>query len=219
MRNKNNYNKWIYDNIKSCIGKNVLEIGAGLGSMTEYLVRKSKVVSTDISKKHITFLKNRFAKNRGYDAKLVDISKSTSGLNARYFDTVVCINVLEHIKEDIKCLKNAYGLLPARGKIVLVLPAFPYAFGTIDVSDNHYRRYNKKILIQLKKIGFRIVKARYMNFPGLIGWIWHGKILKLKVHKEGDLDLFNKLVPLFFFFEKIFFFLPGLSLIVVGEKK
>ncbi|MCK5260227.1 MAG: class I SAM-dependent methyltransferase [Candidatus Omnitrophica bacterium] len=218
MKNVDNYNKWIYDNIKKHLGKNILEVGGGMGAMTGFLIRDRAVVSTDVSKKHIETLKKRFS-GKGYKAQLIDLSETTDSIEGHGFDTAVCINVLEHIGDDMNCLKNMYKLLNDNGKIVLVLPAFPFAFGTIDKSDNHYRRYDKKIIPKLEKIGFKIIKSKYMNLPGLIGWIWHGKILKLQVHKQGDLSLFDKLVPLFAFCERVVPFLPGLSLIVIAEKK
>lgn len=219
MSKLDKYNNWIYDNVKEFLGERILEVGGGVGNFTEFILKKQLIISTDINEKHIITLNNKFKANKNFQAILIDVSKDISKIKEYKFDTAISINVLEHIKDDMYALKNMHKLLNKNGKMVLVLPAFQFAFGTIDKSDNHYRRYNKNIIPKIEKIGFKIIKNRYMNLPGLVGWIWHGKILKLKIHKEGDLIIFNKLIPLFSFFEKIFPFLPGLSLIIIGEKK
>jgi len=218
MSNARMYHAWIYDNIKRYLGNDVLEIGAGVGNMTEFLLDGREVLATDISDTNLSALKERFKDNNRLKVSNADISRGIASLNSRSFNTIVCINVLEHIEDDIGCLENLRSLLSPEGKLVLVLPAFKFAYGTIDKADEHYRRYDKGILAQLSRIGFRTVKARYMNLPGLFGWIWHGIILKLDIHHASDLDLFDKLVPVFSAVEKLFPFLPGLSLIVVCEK-
>jgi SAM-dependent methyltransferase len=218
MAETDRYHEWIFNNIRSGIGKRVLEVGGGVGTITEFLLPNRFVVSTEISKRNLSLLKKKFKKNKNFEGIYLDLAATTGDLKKYKFDTVLIVNVLEHIPDDIKCLKNAYKLLPKGGKLILVLPAFNFAFGTIDVADNHFRRYNKKIIPALEKIGFRVKKAKYMNTVGLLGWLWHGRVLRLKEHIEGDIKRFNALVPTLERMERIIPFMPGLSLVVIAEK-
>lgn len=215
-----NYNKWIFGNLAPYMGQRILEIGGGIGNMTRLFINKKLVVSTDITDHNIQKLEARFRKKKNFFAVKTDISKTTKDLKKFSFDTVVCINVLEHIKSDHRALKNMHSLLGKDGRLLLMLPAFSSLYGTIDRSDCHYRRYDKKhALKKINKAGFRIIKSFYMNLPGFFGWYYHGKILKTKLHPEGDISLFDRLVPVFSFLEMIIRPPFGLSLIVIAKKK
>lgn len=218
MQNTSRYHRWIYNNIKGFLSREILEVGGGLGSMTKFLVGHSRnVTSTDIDKKYVNDLNKRFKYFKDFKAIQKDISITTRDFGK--FNTCLFINVLEHIADDEQALENAYKLLDTGGSVVLVCPAHKWLFGPVDKVDGHYRRYSKKELKEkLESSGFKVKKLKYMNFPGMVGWFYHNKILKLEVHKAGDLKLFNKLTPLFEFVEK---FIPiiGLSIIAVGEKQ
>lgn len=221
MSNATNYNRWLFRNLRKYVGKRVLEIGGGIGNMTQFMITRQLVVSTDVTDYNISKLKFRFKNKKNFFAVKTDISRISAlkELTKFSFDTVVCINVLEHIKDDVEALKNMRSLLDRKGCLVLLVPAFSALYGTIDLADHHYRRYDKKTAIKkIKKAGFKIIKVYYMNVPGFFGWFYHGRILKKRVHLESDISLFDWLVPLFAFFEKLFRPPFGLSLIIIAEK-
>ncbi len=214
-----NYNKWIFNNIKPYIGKEILEIGGGIGNMTKFFINQKLVVSTDIAEYNINKLKTNFKSRNNFFPIKTDISKTTSALKMFSFDTVICINVLEHIKNDFAALKNMNSILNKKGKLIIMVPAFTLLYGTIDKADSHYRRYNKKAIFKkIKKSGFKIIKCVYMNIPGFFGWYYHNRMIKAELHPEEDISFFDKIVPFFAFFEKIFKPPFGLSLIIIAEK-
>ncbi|MFH1332864.1 MAG: class I SAM-dependent methyltransferase [archaeon] len=218
MSKASNYNKWIFDNIKGYLGKSVLEIGGGIGNMTSFFVDRSSIVSTDITSYNVDKLKDRF-ESKAFSAVKTDISKGVSDLAGFSFDTVVCINVLEHIENDSVALRNMSSVLNIGGKLVLLVPAFNFLYGTIDKSDNHYRRYDRSSICRLVgSSGFKVAHCAYMNVPGFFGWYYHGKILKKDTHPSGDISLFDRLVPAFSFVERILKPPFGLSLIVIADK-
>ena len=148
-----------------------------------------------------------------------DISWNYTQLKKYKFDTVICVNVLEHMKNDKKALENMHSVLEKKGKLILMAPAFQALYGTIDKANKHYRRYNKKQLKSLlKQCNFKIKSMAYMNLFGLLGWWYHNKFLKISVHNTKDLLLFDKLAPFLSFIEKIIPPPVGLSLIVIAEK-
>jgi SAM-dependent methyltransferase len=220
MSKATNYNRWLFRNISPYIGKSVLEIGGGVGSMTRFFIDHKLVVSTDVTDYNIRKLKDRFKGKRNFSVIKTDISRTTKDLENFKFDTVICINVLEHIENDVAALRNMRAVLSKGGRLVLLVPAFNSLYGTIDKADSHYRRYDKRTTIKkVEKAGFRISKVFYMNVPGFFGWYYHGRLVKAPVHPEGDISLFDKLVPIFSFFEKLFKPPFGLSLIIIAEKR
>ena len=222
MSKAGNYNRWVFNNLKKFIGSRILEIGGGTGSMTLFFIDRKLVVSTDITDYNIRQLNSRFERwkdKKSFFAVKTDISRTMKDLERFSFDTVICINVLEHIKDDQAALKNMQVVLRKGGKLMLLVPAFSRLYGTIDKVDHHYRRYDKKpALMKVEKAGFKVLKCFYMNLPGFFGWYYHGRILKAELHPEGDISLFDRFVPVFAFFEKILKPPFGLSLIIIAEK-
>jgi len=219
MKSANNYNRWIYDNIKEHVGKIILEIGSGMGAMTTFFENKT-LVGLDVDSKAVKALNKKYNNNPDMVFFNIDLSKTLGHLSPESFDTALCINVLEHVLDDQAMLNNIHAVLKRKGKLVLMVPAFPLIYGSIDKADNHYRRYTKKDL--QKKLGeanFNIEHSTYMNTPGFFGWVYHGKILKLDTHNPKDIGLFDKLAPTFQKIESIIPPMFGLSIITITQKK
>ena len=134
-------------------------------------------------------------------------------------DTVVCINVPEHIRDDRGTLRNFHEVLRPGGRLVLLVPAIPLLFSTLDEALDHHRRYTRPRLVhKMEGAGFRLIESRYLNFFGIAGWILSGKILRRRILPSTLLGLFNTLVPAFRAFERLTGPPIGLSVIAVGEK-
>lgn len=215
-----NYNNWIYKIIKPFIGKRILEIGCGIGNMTNFFLNYETIVAIDISSECIEIMKSRFSHYKNLRIVNHDISNEEFGeLREFSFDTIVCINVLEHVKDDLRALRNCYQLLNERGRLILFVPTLKILYGTIDQADSHYRRYAKiELTNKLGEAGFVIKKAAYANFFGIFPWILHSKILKKPVHPPKQMVFFDKFVPFCTFWEKIFPPPIGLNLLFVCEK-
>jgi len=197
MSKADNYNNWIWDTIKQYIGTNVLEVGAGIGTFTEYLLNKDKVYATDIAQNCLKALSNRFRENLNIDVLYLDI---TSKPDTRYWedksiDSIICLNVIEHIENDLDALKNMASILKPGAQIILMVPAFQFIYGTIDQLDGHYRRYT---LSQVKKVlslaGFKIPIVHYFNSVGLLAWLYTNKIVKNRSTSLGKVVLYDKYV-------------------------
>jgi SAM-dependent methyltransferase len=135
-----------------------------------------------------------------------------------HIDSVICFNVLEHIEQDEKALRNIFGVLEPKGRLLLLVPSHPWLYGTLDHYLGHHRRYGKKELRnKLETIGFKIIFLKDFNRIGMLGWFLNSKILKTKRLPSFQLRIYNLLVPLFKLEE--FFPLPfGTSLLGVVEK-
>jgi len=215
-----NYNNWIYKIIKPFIGKRILEIGCGIGNMTKFFLDYEAIVAIDNSAECIEIMKSKFSHYKNLRIVNHDISNEGFGeLREFNFDTVVCINVLEHIKDDLQALRHCYQLLKERGRLILFVPALKILYGTVDRADSHYRRYTRiELTKKLREAGFVIKKASYANFFGIFPWVLHSKILKRSLHPPRQMVFFDKFVPFFAFWEKLFLPPIGLSLLFVCRK-
>ncbi|UPT74095.1 MAG: class I SAM-dependent methyltransferase [Elusimicrobiota bacterium] len=140
-------------------------------------------------------------------------------LAGRTFDTIVCMNVLEHIEDDAGTLKNFSAMLRPKGKLVLVVPAYQVLFNPLDSHDGHFRRYEKaELRSKLVDAGFSVVHESRFNLFGILGWFLNGTILRRKDLPSGQMGLFNKVAPFLFWLENLTGPPMGLSLLAVGAK-
>lgn len=215
-----NYNTWIYENIAPFLGKRILEVGCAIGNLTRFFLDREWVTSLDISEKYCDYLRRKFGDRKNFEVICCDgASEEMLNLRPRNFDTVVCLNVLEHIEADQKALRNMFEVLIPGGKLVLLVPAFQALYGSMDAADHHFRRYERKELCnKLQQAGFRIQKIFYMNALGILGWYINGKILKRQIIPEKQLLSYNKIIPIIKKIERIFPPPFGQSLIAIAEK-
>lgn len=219
-KKQDNYCNWMFDEIKPYLRGTILEVGSGLGTISERLYKhhKGKLIFSDISKDYWGLLKKRFPDIKVIKLDLNEINiKSLKQYN---IDTIVCINVLEHVKDDIKVLKKMNKFLSDSGRIVLLVPAHEFLYNSFDREYGHYRRYSKNNLnFKLQNAGFCVKKMSFFSFFGMLGWFLDGNILKRKTVNNKRLKLLNKLIPFLRIVEKYLLFnITGVSIIAVGEK-
>jgi len=221
MARANNYRWWMYQRLAPFIGQRVIEIGAGIGNFTNLLLDREFVLATDNYLPCVEYLNTHLGGRLKTPALLFDVS-ADAGLELRQyeFDSVVCLNVLEHIENDLKALTRMHGLLAPGGRLVLLVPAFQFLYGTVDRALGHYRRYTRKSLLPLmRQADFGIEQSFYMNVVGMAGWFWNNRIVKRSQESKQQIGFFDRgIAPAAEFFERM---LPpplGLSLIAIGRK-
>lgn len=209
-----NYNQWLVSKFEKYLGENTLEVGSGLGSITVKVKdRGFDIVPTDIDPSFLAHLK-KVSKNAFY----LDILKRNSNVEGR-FDTIIAINVVEHVRDDVRAFKNIYDLLPKNGTFVALVPAHKILFGSYDKLANHYRRYSKGELSQkLTRAGFSILKITYYNKLSALGWFMNAKLLRRKGFPRLQLTILNLLVPFLDFFDRIIPLDFGISVICIAKK-
>ncbi|HYX20921.1 MAG TPA: glycosyltransferase [Thermoanaerobaculia bacterium] len=194
------YNRWLADRFRHAVGPRVLEIGAGFGNMTHQLLGRELVVASDLDPVALEYLRGSFRDEPG-----VRIASYRFPLGAAEreeirgygIDTVVCLNVLEHIEDDVATLADFHALLPPGGRVVLVVPALARLYGSLDEHLHHFRRYEKAELEgKLAAAGFTLEDCRFLNRPGILGWYVNGKILRRRVLPAGQLAAFRLALPL-----------------------
>jgi SAM-dependent methyltransferase len=216
-----NFNRWIYSLIKEFLGQRVLEIGCGVGSFTGLLSEGGRrVMAVDIEPAYVKKAREGFQNNELVEAIVFDATEKPGPeiLNFQA-DTVVCMNVIEHLKDDAAAMEYLAASLQPEGRAIILVPAFQWLYGSMDESYRHWRRYNRKELEKLlQQAGLKVEKTFYVNLFGMLGWWMSGKVLRRRVLPSGGLRLYHWLVPLFKWVEKITGPPVGLSLISIGRK-
>lgn len=211
------YNRWTLKKFEKFLRGDILEIGCGIGNFTKVLPSYGKVFAVDINRDYVSETK-KLVGEKGV-VGVGDIEKGKYFFKNKSFDTVVCLNVLEHIKNDLGAVEKIYELLKKGGYLVLLVPSHSSLFGEIDRSIYHIRRYEKKELIKiLKNQEFSIIKSIRLNFIGALGWWLAGKMFKDKTIEGGKIRIFNMLAPLFLPLENMVEPPLGTSILVVAQK-
>ena len=212
------YNRWTLEKFAKFLGGEILEVGCGIGNFTKYLTKYGKLTAIDIDRDYIKEAKEQISEP--VEVGWGDIEKGQYFFNRKSFDTVVCLNVLEHVEDDLRVLKNIQKLLKKDGILVLLVPAHKVLYNLIDESIGHLRRYEKNNLKQLlKESNFEIDKIINLNFLGGVGWFIAGKLLKDTEVRENKIKIFNFFAPFFFFLENIFKPPFGTSILVIAKKR
>ena len=220
MSASESYNRLIYGQIEPYIGQRILEIGSGIGNITKFMLSKDFVHATDISDSYLHILSNSFGNCPNLNVQKLNLENfNDTEIKKLNIDTIVCLNVLEHIKDDVAALKKIASILEPGGKLVLLVPAHNWAYSNLDSKLGHFRRYTKSLIIQKSaEAGFKILKMDSFNAIGLPGWFISGKILRRTKLSRLQIRLFDLTVP-FLKLEKLFGPPFGLSTIAILEKE
>jgi SAM-dependent methyltransferase len=211
------YNRWMFDRLHPWVGRRVLEIGAGIGNMSVFLADRERVVLTDTEPYYLGRLRERFADRPQVSVAELRLPAVSPGLVAERLDTVVCLNVLEHIEDDRASLRAMHHLLQPGGRLVLLVPSLRALYGTLDEALGHFRRYVPDELSEkLRAAGFHLRHLEYFNLAGVPGWWVAGRVLRRRLIPTGALRWYEALVPLFRL-ERLLPWRIGQSLIAIGE--
>ena len=214
------FNRWMFERLRPWVGRRVLEIGAGIGNMSAFLVDEAgvdRLVLTDTEPYYLGRLRERFAGRPQVAVAELRLPGRDPRLAAERLDTVVCLNVLEHIEQDGAALRAMRDLLQPAGRLLLLVPSLRALYGSLDEALGHFRRYvPDELQAKLQVAGFRVRHLEYFNLAGVPGWWLTGRVLRRRLIPAGALRWYEALVPLF----RLERFLPwriGQSLIAIGE--
>lgn len=211
------YNQWTLNKLKPYINGDILEVGCGIGNFTTQLTEFGKVTAIDIQNDYIPALQKKL--DGTAQIGLGDIEKEKYFFSSKKFETIICLNVLEHTKNDIVAIENMVKLLKPGGYLLVLVPSGMNFYGRIDKAIRHYRRYNKKSLVSLmEKSGLRVRLVRILNILGAIGWFISGRILRTQIVRKDQLKIFNLVAPIILPLEDVIEPPFGTSILVVGQK-
>ena len=215
------YAGWIHRKVQPYTGQRILEIGTGIGNNVPFLLSQhtTRLALTDFRQSYVDILHKKYGDYDNIDIYHYDATLMPPDELTRFgADTLVCLNVLEHIEQDRIALSRFYDLLQPGGHCIILVPAFQWLYSQMDKYLEHYRRYNMhELQSKMEEAGFITRQALYFNLIGALGWFFTGKILREKYIKSRHVFLQKLLLPMSYAIDKLS--LPlGLSVICVGKK-
>ena len=213
------FNSWLAATIRPYIGQNVLEIGSGIGNLTRKLIPRRAYQATDINTFYLQIMNNLRVDKPYLKVSFLDLNDvSEMKKDHHRFDTVICLNVIEHLEDDARAMRNIADLTDRGGRAIVLVPRGSALYGSLDAVLGHKRRYDKTGLRRLAvDAGFRVGAIIPFNRISSIPWYINGRILKKKTFGLTQMMLLNLLTPVFRRIDR-FLPLPSLSLIAVLEK-
>lgn len=219
------FNQWMYQVIKPSIKGRVLEIGSGIGNISSLLLlHHQQVTLSDINADYCNYLKAKFSHHLSLE-NITSLDLVITGFQEKHksllnsFDTIVLLNVIEHIEDHNTAIQNARSLLSKNGVLIVLAPAYQALYCPLDKGLGHFRRYTKNSMkLLLTSNGFGVASWTYFNCMGIAGWLIFGKILRRKALEAGEVNLYEFIVPLNKIIDKIMHKITGLSIICVGQK-
>jgi hypothetical protein len=225
MREAERYARYLYDCVKTWLMPPILEVGAGYGTYTRYLINHGPVIATDIDAGLLSALESNFSERdvvvRHLDLNDADEITSFAEHAPR---SVFCCNVIEHIADDVGMLRALHQATEVEGYLCLIAPAHPHLYGYLDEQAGHYRRYSRTTLAQtMTDAGWQVVTTFHVNALGAIGWWCNHRLLPSRSldhpRINNQLWLYDRcLVPLARLTDPFFSRFLGLSVIGIGKK-
>ena len=219
MREARNYYAWILGQFAPYLGQRVVEVGAGTGNFAEFLLARPSIralVLVEPADNLLPLLARRLS-----DDPRVRVVRSLTEVGPSFgADSVASVNVLEHVDDDEALLRQMHRVLAPGGRALLLVPAGPWLYGTLDAAFGHRRRYTKRSLtVRLERAGFAVIGLRHMNVPGVIGWAVAGKVLRRSALSRRAVLLYDRwVVPWAARLERRVQFPLGQSLVAIARK-
>jgi 2-polyprenyl-3-methyl-5-hydroxy-6-metoxy-1,4-benzoquinol methylase len=223
MQGATRYAAHLFGLFRPCVGARVLEVGCGIGTMSERLVEVAdSVLGIEPNPACAVVVKDKMAGQPKFALRECLLEACDPAELAAYrFDTVFCVNVLEHIEHDVQALRKFEQVIQPGGHVLIWVPSVPAAYGPLDAELGHHRRYTKASLgAAFEQAGLEIVSMRYTNPIGLLGWMYNAHVGKSTAHSATQIKLFETLVaPWAFPLERLMAPPIGLSLAAVGRRR
>lgn len=218
------YRNWIFSLAEPFLGRRVLEVGAGSGTMFECILDRDLAVALEIDGELVKVLRQRFGGQPNVSVVHGTLSNADTveAVRSLRVDSAMTFNVLEHIEDDAGTLASIAEVLGPGDTLSVLVPAFPSIYGAMDHGVGHVRRYRAKELVtKMGDAGFSVVKARYVNFPGYFAWFVNGRVLRADSPAGGRrmVSIYDKtVVPVTRVLERVVRPPCGQSLFVAGRR-
>ncbi len=214
------FNGWMADVIRPFLGSRLLEIGSGTGNLTRRLVPRDVYVASDVNPLYVKTLQNLTSDRPYLAARFTDVTDLASYPQlAGGFDSVVCLNVIEHIDDDVGALRNICAALSANGKAIVLVPSGPWNFGSLDEVLGHKRRYTEASLRRVaEEAGLEVKQIVRFNRVSSLPWFLNGRVMRKTSFGLLQIRIVDWITPISRVVDRFLPF-PPLSLIAVMERR
>ncbi len=213
------YNDWIVQQFRPVIGSRVLEAGCGTGTITARLLDAERLVAVDIDPVFLSNVERSYGHLENVSVRQLDLEDphAYAVLAAEEFDTVVSVNVLEHLADDAAAVRGFFDVLTPGGFVCILVPARSELFSPTDEAMGHHRRYDEVTLRRLlEDAGFVVERLRPFNRLGVLGWRINQRLGRTGIG-QVHVRIFSLLVPVAKVIDRLGLG-RGLSLVAVARK-
>ncbi|HET6408093.1 MAG TPA: glycosyltransferase [Chthoniobacteraceae bacterium] len=215
------FNEWMYESVKPWLGSRVAELGVGRGNLSCHIKQHDHVLLTDYRIDYLEELLGRWRHHPHLEIGKLDMTARADYEQLRQFapDSVVFLNVLEHIEDDRTVLQALHETVPDECRIVILVPYNQKLYSEFDRALGHFRRYQTgELESKVRDAGFEVQDQFFFNKVGVFAWYVANTLGKQGSLKPWQLRVYNFLTPLFRILDKV---LPtsGLSTVVIGRKR
>ncbi|MFN2493356.1 MAG: class I SAM-dependent methyltransferase [Pyrinomonadaceae bacterium] len=221
-----NYHKWILEIFAPYLGTRLVEVGAGTGSFSEMIIarRPESLALVEPSVAMYKLLLDRLgglktsSRVETYNEVFSSVAERIQAEQRP--DSIIYINVLEHIEDDVEELEVVHNTLGPGGRLFLFVPALRWLYGSFDRQIGHHRRYTLEQLNEAcQQAGFRVLRSSYLDSAGIVTWWLKYRLLRSKKMEPGAVKLYDTLVvPPLKRVESVFAPPIGKNIVLIAEK-
>jgi len=211
-----NWRKYQFENILKYINSSVLEVGPGTGNNVQYYRnRASEITLLEINKRLANSLKSKFQED-----KKITVLNLNINFQEKKFDTILYMDVLEHIKDDKKEINRALEQLKPGGNLIFFVPAYQFLYSDFDKAIGHVKRYDKHFFLSFKKDEkISIIELKYFDSIGFFIAVLNKIFNKNTKETIGlGVKIWDKLIFLSKIMDLIFLNRFGKSLLCIIKK-
>ncbi len=214
-----NWKRYFADHLRPFVHGRVLDVGCGMGVNAEYLLNE-RVSSYTFLEPDPSLLAMVDENVRSTVLVYAErINGTTAHLPGRRFDSILYIDVIEHIEDGAAELQQAYDLLESGGHLLIVVPAFDFLFSPFDRALGHHRRYDKAMLRSQLPAGLEPIITEYLDSLGFFLSFGNKALLRKELPSASQIRLWDCLVvPSSRVFDSLVMHAFGRSLVCVAYK-
>jgi SAM-dependent methyltransferase len=157
---------------------------------------RKRYVATDIDREHLERLASRLPNRPNLEIAELDaaVAENHAAFQGQ-MDTVICLNVLEHIEDDLAALRNIRSMLDDGGCAIILVPCGQSIYNSLDEELGHFRRYSEDQLRErMTAAGFDVDTILRFNRASRPGWWFNGTVLKRRTISRLQLKNFDRMV-------------------------
>ena len=215
------WKRYLRRQIAPYLGRRVLEVGAGIGGTTTELFADGTDLWVCLEPNPTLAKQLEDRKSEGSLQAACEVRKgSIRELEPNIeFDTVLYIDVLEHVEDDRGEISRAAKKLSAGGHLIVLSPAHQWVFSALDIAVGHFRRYSRSTLTNLAPKGPKLVRVRYLDSAGLLASLGNRLVLKSSLPTLRQILFWDRfMVPFSRILDPLLAYQVGKSILVVWQK-
>lgn len=222
FKHARNWKKYYARFLNPFLKGDVLEVGAGIGETTVSLCGTTQNSWVCLEPDELLAKEILLKKEKAYLPSFVEVETGTLASMAthRQFDTIIYIDVIEHVENDRQELQNAAGFLKPGGLIIILAPAHQYLYSAFDKAIGHFRRYNKRMLRKAIPEELKPVQLRYLDSVGLLASLANKWFLKQDYPTMKQIKFWdNNIIPVSTFADPTLFYSLGKTIVGIWQKQ